>query len=331
MHYSIADLHCDLLCFLQGNPSRSAYDPIVRCSIPQLRQGHVKMQTMAVFAETAPDSLAKGMAQLNIYQLLPTYYPKDFRHATYPLQNSDKIALMLAFEGASTFCDEQEPIKKGLKRIQGIINSPIKPLYISLTWNQENRFGGGAHTDVGLKGDGRCLLDLLHATGVAIDLSHASDALAEDILCHIDKYKLQIPMMASHSNYRSVMDVPRNLPDALVQEIARRKGVIGLNFYRPFVGVDAERDLVRHLQRALELGGEDSIAFGADFFYDGDLPTSSKRQGELFFQEYGNASCYPKIMELFQTELGLSGEMLEKLSHGNVMRFIDSHSKKAFE
>lgn len=329
MFHSIADLHCDLLCYLQGNPSHSAHDLAPRCGIPQLRKGNVKLQTLAIFAETGPTSLQRGMAQLNIYQLLPVYYSEHFVHAQFPdeqlnLLDSDKISLRIAFEGASTFCDEQEPIEDGLHRIKKIIFDVAKPLYISLTWNTENRFGGGAHTKIGLKEDGKRLLDLLHQTRVAVDLSHTSDALACDILNYLDVNQLEVPVMASHSNFRCIRDVPRNLPDEIAKEILNRKGLIGLNFYRSFVGNDPTKDFVQHLEYALKLGAEDQIAFGADFFYEDDLPAAFRHKNELFFPEYGDASCYGKIIQLFKQELGLTNEMVSKLSHRNMIRFMNN-------
>lgn len=328
MTHPIADLHCDLLCYLQRGAAHSAHDPAPRCSIPQLRQGNVKLQTLAVFTEPGPNSRAQGMAQYDIYQQLPSLYPDHFMHLQgsdeeMKLLSSNKISLLLAFEGASTFCDEKEPIEEGLQRINKIIKTPFKPLYISFTWNFENRFGGGAHSKIGLKEDGKRLLDLLSGTGVAVDLSHTSDELAVGILSYIDSNKLEIPVMASHSNYRSVTDVPRNLPDEIAQEIIARKGIIGLNFYRPFVGQEPSKDFVRHLQHALKIGAHDQIAFGADFFYEEDLPVAHRHYKELFFQEYGDASCYGSLLDLFQRELGLTDDLLLKLSHANMLQFIN--------
>jgi len=39
---------------------------------------------------------------------------------------------------------------------------------------------------------------------IPIDLSHTSDLLAEGILNHIDSQKLEIPVIASHSNFRAI-------------------------------------------------------------------------------------------------------------------------------
>lgn len=323
MKTPIADLHCDLLCYLEGDTANSAHDARARCSIPQLKKGNVKFQTLAIFAELGPETLRKGLAQFEIFCRLPELYPEHFIHAMSPSLSEDKITLQVAFEGASTFCSESEPIDKGLERLIKLINR-AKPLYISLTWNEENRFGGGAHSTVGLKEDGQRLLEALHNTGVAVDLSHTSDALAWGILNHIDKKKLHIKVLASHSNYRSITDVPRNLPDELVKEILYRKGLIGINIYKKFIG-ESYLDVIKHLEHGLKLGGEDHIALGTDFFFDGDLPPAYQHAEEtLFFPELSDASCYGTLLDAFRTHLGLSEAAIQKIAHRNVTRFLAS-------
>lgn len=317
----IIDLHCDLLFYLELDPKRTAHDLAPRCGISQLRNGNVKLQTMAIFTETRPSSADKGMEQLTIYQELPLLYPKDFQHYSpdWDLQ-SPRVATLMAFENASGFCSEQESLQGGFDRLKKVLKI-AKPLYISLTWNTENRFGGGALTKTGLKEDGKRLLEEIDRQGIAVDLSHASDALANEVIDYIEGHRLQIPLMASHSNARAVTSVPRNLPDGIAAEIFRQGGIVGFNLYRYFIG-DHPEDLVKHFAHWLELGGEDNIAFGADLFNDADLPPTYKHGKEAFFQEYQNAVCYGSILALLEKELGLDSVVLEKFSHQNALGFI---------
>ena len=66
----IIDLHCDLLCYLERDPSRTPFDAQVRCSIPQLQQGNVKLQVMAAFADTGKSSSIVGKRQIKICEFL---------------------------------------------------------------------------------------------------------------------------------------------------------------------------------------------------------------------------------------------------------------------
>lgn len=313
-NYKIADLHCDLLCFLAADPQRTPFDPAVRCSIPLLKEGNVKLQTMAIFTETGETSVESGLRQIQIFSKLNRLF------------DDSEIAIIPAIENASSFCDEHESLDAGLKRLE---NDFKKILYISLTWNTENRFGGGALTKTGMKPDGRTLLNFLHGKHISLDLSHASDALAYESLNHIDKNKLNIPVLASHSNARSVTDVPRNLPDELIKEIINRDGVIGLNFVRTFVGYEDTRNFIRQLEYMLSLGAERNMCFGADFFYEKDVsPAYRKLPDDLFFPDFNHSGVYPKVLEMWKTHLGLSQETLQNISFNNVDSFLNTISTK---
>lgn len=326
MAYPIFDMHCDLLSYLQRDRCRTIYDAASRCAVSQLQRGGVRFQTLAIFADTEPNSSKLGLAQLEIYKQLPILYPTVFAHASSFASSNKKennlISIGMAFENASAFCEEQEPLKEGLQRLEWISQTIAKPIYISLTWNMANRFGGGAHTTIGLKDDGKRLLDFLHAKRIAIDLSHASDHLAEDILGFIDQKNLDIAVMASHSNTRHVYDVPRNLSDELIQEIIHRQGVIGLNFYRFFMGPTFEDSLIKHLDHFVRLGGYSHIGFGADFFYEPDFPNPYRPKGEVFFANYQDASCYVRVMDLLEQRWSSDVALLKGIAFENVQAFL---------
>lgn len=326
MPIPIADLHCDLLCYLHADKTRTAHDPSVRCSINQLREGNVHFQTMAIFTETKTGSAAKGVAQARIFRDLPLRYPETFEIVldlhTLP---KDKINIFASIENASSISEENEKLAEAFRRLIMLNAFCGKILYLSLTWNTENRFGGGAHTNIGLKDDGKRFLDFLHKRRLAIDLSHASDKLAYEIINHIDKQEIDVPVLASHSNCRAITDVPRNLPDDLIREILKRKGVIGLNMIRDFVGRDDPDNLYKHMQHIQSLGGEQNVCLGADFFFGGDVsPESRKTPEQLFFPSMSNASVYPQVLELWQTRSLIDKKILENVAHGNLIRFLET-------
>lgn len=326
----IIDMHCDLLCYLANDSSRTVLNPEVRCSLPQLRAGHVKFQTMAVFTETEPGSTRKGQDQIAHFLQLSKLYPQDFQifkngDSLEPLLPTTPIKIMLALENASGLFEEDEPLEKGFQRIKSLGSNNVNLLYITMTWNLENRFGGGAHTSIGLKDDGRRLLDFLHQKRIAIDMSHTSDPLAYDILDYIDGKGLLIPIVASHSNFRAVSNVSRNLSDEIAREILRRKGIIGFVLCRDFIGPEDPYNIVRQCEHLLKLGGAKQGCFGADFFFGGDLPPAFQKPLEkLFFPDYSDATAYGHIMNLWQKHLGLSQDILEGIAYRNFFNFIKS-------
>jgi len=295
-----------------------------------MRRGRVKMQVMALFVETEKGSAEQGVKQADVFKVLANRYPDDFElvqtsEALSQVLLSNRIGIMAAIENASSFAEESDSFEQVIERLYGMIGRIGKPLYIGLTWNTENRFGGGAHTTVGLKEDGKRLLDWLQGRKIAIDFSHASDMLTRDVLAYIDENKLNIPVMASHSNFRSVANMPRNLPDELATEIIRRKGIIGINFVRSFLGDGGNNALIAQLERAMDLGAENQIAFGADFFFDGDLPKSSLPGASpegWFYPEYSDSSCYPQVIALWKNDLFIEETTLEKIAYRNLLKFM---------
>ncbi len=304
-HTHFADLHCDLLLYLAGGPPRTAFDPNARSSVPFLKQGGVEFQTLAVYTETAPGSTASASKQIACLKKTVQEFPE--------------ITWMPAIENGSGVIEEGESLEAGLKRLEQWHRELKKILYLSLTWNTENRLGGGNFTDVGLKPDGEVFLEKLAELGICIDFSHTSDRLAYDILNYIDKRGLKLQPIASHSNFRKLCDMKRNLPDELAKEIFRRGGVIGMNFVRKFVGDDFIPALRRHIEHGVALGGEEQLCFGADFFCTADVPL--KDFEPYFVEGYDNSSCYPKVIK----ELKLSESLTEGLSSKNLYAFLKEH------
>jgi len=196
-------------------------------------------------------------------------------------------------------------------------------LYISLTWDLENRFGGGCGSKSGLKDDGKALLEWMHQKKIAVDLSHACDNLAYDIIEFLEKKSLDVPVIASHSNMRSVAPLERNLPDDLVKEIIHRKGVIGFNFFSPFVGPDPKQ-MLDHISHLFSLGGESYLCFGADFFSLPDIPYLKEKYGTGvgFFPEFPDSSCYPQALAFLKQELNFSESQLQAMAFENFKNYI---------
>ncbi len=323
----VIDLHCDLLLYLQGNVSRTPFDLQARCALPQHQAGGVKLQVMAHFTTTTEESVRNGAVQLAHYQKILQKYSDHYealtdRRQLESLFEQPKVGLLWAVENASLFWLEQEPFSEGMERFEQAIAQQGRPLYISLTWNEENRFGGGVHSQAGLKTDGCKLLDYLDGQGVAVDLSHASDELAGGLLAYIDRRRLQIPVMASHSNFRQATAVPRNMPDFLVRELLERRGLIGLNFIRSFVGPQGIDSFLEHVVHGLTLRAHEHLSFGADFFYEPDLPPESQRHAPFFSEDLKDASVYPTLLGVMQQKLKLPEAQLRKIANGNALAFL---------
>lgn len=321
---NIFDLHCDLLSYCADAPGRSAFDTVSRCSLPQLRAGKVACQVLAVFSFTEKGSVAFAEKQTEYFLKILRENPhncqkiisaNDFKQAVY----EEKIGFSLAIENASGLCEEEEPLALCFSRLENILQKTEDIFYIGLTHHRENRFGGGNQTTVGLKPDGKILLEYLSGRGTAIDLAHTSRALAADILNFTAAANLSVPILDSHSNFFARKAHERNQTDEIALEIAARGGIIGLNFLKDYIG-ENHTLLFRHMEHAQKLGIEAHIAFGADFFYVEDAKDSPRYP--YYFPEIFNAAAYPSLLAEM-SEVGFSEDFLKKIAFKNALSFLD--------
>ncbi|AAD18418.1 membrane dipeptidase precursor [Chlamydia pneumoniae TW-183] len=283
------DMHCDLL----SHPHFCRKDPAVRCSPEQLLSGGVRQQVCAIFV---PHSRGEPNCdkQNSLFFSLPNQYP-DIGLLSYEEEENGSssqkksLSLIRSIENASALGDDTAPLGTLLAKLIHLTKQgPLA--YLGIVWKGDNRFGGGTEAPKRLSNDGKVLLDIMYELGVPIDLSHCSDKLAEDILDYTADKLPNLAVIASHSNFRSVLDHRRNLVDAHAKEIVRRKGVIGLNLVRSYVG-DSLGDLEKHVLHAENLGILSSIVLGSDFFY-------ANEDENFFFNECSSAEAHPVLNQL---------------------------------
>lgn len=324
MQIPVIDAHCDILSYLAKTPKAAAdKSEDIACAIPLLQLGNVKLQICAIYTDVRPGSMELATLQAYKYREMLMMHAQEVVQADAEfLKNinlNSKIGLVTAIENAAGLADEEAPIQKAFEQLDKLIQMTGRMAYISLTHHTENRFGGGNYTEgIGLKDDGKRILDYISGKKIAIDLSHTSDLLAEGILKHIDTQKLDVPVMASHSNFRSIWNHKRNLPNEFAQEIIKRGGLIGVNFLRAFLDNEHPERVFEHILHGFEIGAEEQMCFGADFFYTKDFPDPSRHP--FYFPIVENASKYPSILDKLGENLNQS--QLEKLAFKNAQRFF---------
>ena len=136
----------------------------------------------------------------------------------------------------------------------------------SLTWNETNRLGTGVDGDParGLTKRGKKAIRIMNKIGMIIDVSHTNECTFWDILRVSKK-----PVIASHSNCRSLCNVSRNLTDQQIVALAEKGGIIGLNAFGRFISEDPKkigaRTLAKHARYIASIVGHEHIACGFDF------------------------------------------------------------------
>lgn len=178
---------------------------------------------------------------------------------------------------------------------------------IAPTWNFKNSIACGVmeKEDTGLTDFGKEIILEMNRLGIIIDVSHLSPKSFWGV-CKITKKAI----CASHSNSKSVKNHVRNLTDEQFLAIAKTGGVVGINFYPPFLGDDIS-DIVRHTDKFLALGGEDNIGLGSDFDGVDCLPSG-----------ISGAEDMEKVIRM----LPYSTEIREKIAFRNFLRVIKEHN-----
>ena len=264
----VIDLHCDTLTKAYGNNS------LLCCcehhfSLDRLPAGYNWCQCMAIFI---PDEI-RGKAAADYFDAVHGFYRKQLALYATVLQEAADLSTIseqlsqspftsvLTVEGGAALAGDPANVER-------LYSMGVKML--TLTWNSANELCGGVLSGGGFTKTGCETVRRMESTGMIVDVSHLSDKGFFQLCDFADK-----PFIASHSNSRSICSNPRNLTDSMFCEIVSRGGIVGLNYYNDFIvdggsSVDIS-DLLRHVHRFLELGGENTLALGSD--YDGaDLP-----------------------------------------------------------
>jgi membrane dipeptidase len=166
-----------------------------------------------------------------------------------------KVGLIFGFQGA-------DPIGDDLKLLDVFDGLGVK--IIQLTYNDRNRLGDGSLVpeNHGLTSFGREVVARLNELRIVVDLSHAGTQTAYEGLMASKR-----PPVVSHTACRAVYDHPRNQTDKVLKACADQGGVAGM-FLMPFLGGDpiypTRALLIRHIEHALQVCGEDHVGIGSD-------------------------------------------------------------------
>jgi membrane dipeptidase len=153
------------------------------------------------------------------------------------------------------------PLEGDVANVQIFRNLGVRVM--QLTYNKRNLAGDGCleRSNAGLSDFGRQAIAAINEAKLLLDLSHAGQrTIAEGIA------EAKAPPVISHSGCRALVDFPRNVHDAEMRALANKGGVIGI-YLMPFLrpqGQAGKEDLLRHLDHAVNVCGEDHVGIGTD-------------------------------------------------------------------
>ncbi len=181
----------------------------------------------------------------------------------------------------------------------------------TLGWNEKNSLTGSHITGGGLTKRGAAYMKECQRLGILVDVSHISDEAFWQIMDITEK-----PIIASHSNSRSICGASRNLTDDMFRAICRTGGVAGFNMCADFVGEQPDLDTAcNHILHFLELDPEgDHIALGGDLDGITHMPA-----------DFTGVQDYPLFARRLR-EHGVEEQVIRKIFWNNALGVIDKCS-----
>lgn len=165
-----------------------------------------------------------------------------------------RVGVIFTFQGTESLGEDPERIAKFHE--QGV-------RVIQLTHNRRNLVGDGCMEpgNAGLSNYGREVVERLNTQRIVVDLAHgAPRTIREGILAS------KAPVLIGHTGCRSLVDAPRLVYDEELKLLADRGGVAGMIFW-PYIreqGQQMAADVIRHIEHAIKVCGEDHVGIGTD-------------------------------------------------------------------
>ncbi|MBM3804231.1 MAG: membrane dipeptidase [Acidimicrobiia bacterium] len=266
-------------------------------------------------------------------------YPNDFVLATSAEEieaagRRGQIAALIGIEGGHA-------IEDSLRLLRCFYALGVR--YMTLTHTNTNSWAGSSgdtgspasgHRD-GLTDFGRQVVAEMNRLGMMVDISHVSDKTFWEVL-----ETSRAPVFASYSSCRAICNVARNMTDEMIQAMAKKGGVIQINFYSAFLSqrsAGADRaarnanpageqpappaatleDVVAHINHVVKIAGPGAVGIGSD--YDG---TNSMPAG------LDDVSQFPNLTRALLEE-GYSAADIRKIYGGNTLRLMRAVERTA--
>jgi membrane dipeptidase len=181
------------------------------------------------------------------------------------LPGSEGVRTWLSFEGIGPLAATPEALVGWALRGVRVV-APVH------TWHNElaSSSGDKPQQPFGLTEQGKTFARAAERAGMLLDLSHASDRAARDLLAIAAE--THAPVVATHSNARALAPHARNLAEPELAAIARSGGLVGVNFHGAFVVAGRPAtlaDVVRQVRYLARVMGASHVGIGSDF--EGDV------------------------------------------------------------
>lgn len=305
----IVDAHCDTITRLMETKENLIKNNC-HVDIERMKQKGSYVQFFAAFIspeycqayamKRAMQIIDKFYQQIEIYSdnIMSCCNYRDIENAV----SSSKVAAILSIEGG-------DALQGDLSALRMFYRLGVRSL--CLTWNHRNEIADGVADGItggGLTPFGRDVIMEMNRLGMIVDVSHLSERGFWDVV-EISGH----PIIASHSNAKSVCSHRRNLTDEQILALKNNGGVMGMNLCPAFLTSEGEaslKDVINHIEHIASVGGIDIIGIGADFDGIDDTPREIKGVENI-------DGIFNELLKLNYPQ-----EAVDKIAGGNFLRVI---------
>jgi membrane dipeptidase len=204
--------------------------------LPRMREGGLDGGFFAVYTPQGPRT-EEGRAYASAYGLATLTRIRDVID-----RNPDSFALALTADDARRIAaqgkrvvfismENADPLSSDPELLNTYYRQGLRMLGLVHFMNNDLADSATALPEwKGLSPKGRDLVQRANRLGILLDVSHASDAVFDQMLA-----LSTAPIIASHSSSRAVNPHPRNLDDNRVRQLAAKGGVIQVNAYSDYL------------------------------------------------------------------------------------------------
>jgi membrane dipeptidase len=206
--------------------------PKLMTDIPRLRQGGVGGQFWSVYVPSSmqgKDAVTATLEQIDIVHRMMRRWPETFATGRTAAEverafKGGKIASLIGMEGGHS-------IDSSLAALR--MMHALGAGYMTLTHSLNVPWADSA-TDKpalgGLSKFGEEVVREMNWLGMLVDLSHVSPETMEDAI-----RVSEAPVIFSHSSAKALCNVPRNVPDHVLQMMPKNGGVVMITFVPGFI------------------------------------------------------------------------------------------------
>lgn len=309
----ICDCHCDTLTELY-NKNASLYENEQHFDIKRQIALGGGLQFCAIYV---PTEVFRYQGGLRYTLCLLDKYNQEIKklHETgidvLQVRTAEDAGNVLKHKAATLLAiEEGGAIDGSLEALRCLYELGVRAM--TLTWSNRNDIADGINeeaTGSGLTLFGKQVVAEMNRLGMLVDVSHISTAGFWSVIETSTK-----PIIATHSNAKSLCSHPRNLNDEQIKALAQNGGLAGITFAGQFLEEDWRNACIesvyKHIDYMLNLiGNDDHIGFGSDF--DGISHPPYNIQG---------VQDYKPLIEYLSKYY--SDETINKITHQNVINLL---------